>query len=655
MDGAAHCLQQALRLEPANVRALNALGVIALQRGELGPAIELLRRAISLEPKQPGAHVNLGNAFARLGRFDDSIGHYDAALQLRPKDVEALYNRSTAFLYSNRAAEAAEGYRRVLAIVQNHANALYNLAVAAERLGRFEEVADVCRRFVRLNAGDVDAHIMRLRALNALGRTEEIRSAIDAAVAGAVAVINPANAAAAAKIAELARLLLDIGEAERALPLLERALRTFTASPELFGTHGLVLADVMRQADAVASYDRALALRGYTADVLTHRGSALFQLGKFDAAIDSYDRALQTGQGAPTILINLVGAKKFQNRDDPHLKTIEFLLADVGQRSLADQMYLRFAAGKAFDDLGRYDEAFEQWTAGNRARRQLVPYDVGPDLELHETYAARLTKNWLSERLSSTAGAAPIFVFGMPRSGTTLVEQLIAAHPDAIAIGETGFFKKALADATRKRPASEPLIDKVQTLGRSDFERIGQAYAQAARERGGSATARLVDKTLSTSLEAPLVAAAMPDAIFVHVRRDALDNCLACFSSLFASGHEFSYGLQDIAAYRLSYEQMIAQWQMVLPPNRFIEVEYEQLVRDFESQAKRLIGVCGLPWDRAVLDFSKVDRPVRSASAFQVRQGLFTSSIGRWRHYRSGLAAVEQMLGPARTQHAAAS
>jgi hypothetical protein len=287
-------------------------------------------------------------------------------------------------------------------------------------------------------------------------------------------------------------------------------------------------------------------------------------------------------------------------------------------------------------------------------KRRLAPYDVQGDLDFAEALARTFDANWIAPRLGQgQSGGAPIFVFGMPRSGTTLVEQVIGGHPEATATGETGFFQRALRATLGKRRGSATSMEKSKTLSEAEQIEIGRAYLALGNERSGG-RGRVIDKTLWSSHNAALIAAALPDALLIHVRRDAMDNCLACFSKLFAAGHKYTDDLDDLARYRLSYDTLMRHWRRTLPASRFLEIEYETLVYNFEREARRIVEFCGLNWTNALLDFTQVDRAVGTASAFQVRQGLFSSSVGRWRHYRAGLSSLEQILGGGGNRQAAA-
>ncbi|MBI1214173.1 MAG: tetratricopeptide repeat protein [Alphaproteobacteria bacterium] len=642
--------QQALTLDAGSFRALSGLGLIALERNDLAEAIRVLTQACAAAPGQPTLLVNLGNALARSGQYSAAIGSYDAALKLAPNILEAHYNRSTALLHCDRPAEAADGFRKVLAAAPNNVDTLFNLGLVSERLQRLDDVVEACRRLLRLAPRDIDAHVMHIRALWHLRRVDEIGGAVEFALVNALDALRLAHAGNLDLLQStlaLIRTQLEAGEAQRVMSLTEFALRKYGKSAELNLLQGNALAELMRQADAVEAFDRAVALDPQSAEALTNRGNALFQLGRFEEALASYDRALDTGQGAPTVLINLVAAKRFERDDDVHLKLIENFVSDIDKFSPTDQMFLHFAVGKAFDELGRYTDAFDHWVAGNLIKRRSLTYKVEDDVALASGLTKTLTAEWLGRHRVSVTGSAeaPIFVFGMPRSGTTLVEQLLAGHSDTSAIGEAGFFRQAMGAVLRRKRSEESYLSRLSSLSVEELAEAGKIYAQLARVRGGSDRLRLVDKTLTTSNEVPLVAAALPNAFLIHVRRNAMDNCLACFSMLFTGGNEFTYDLGDLAAYRQSFDAMVKNWSELLP-GRLLEVDYESLVGDFEAQARRIFEFCQLPWSQELLEFDKVDRAVRSASAYQVRQPLFSSSVGRWRHYRFGLSAVEEIFGP---------
>ena len=651
-EAAEPLFRRALQLDARSFPALSALGLIALERNNLAQAIDLLNQACAVDARQPTPFINLGNAQARAGKYTEAIVSYNAALKLAPNDVEAHFNRSTALLYANRFAEAFDGYKRVLRIAPNHPGSLFNFATAALNLGRLDDTVLACRRLLQLGNEDLDILMMLLRVFSLRRNIGDAQEPMARAVAVASAAIDEAGAEANGslqKVVQLSQLMLELEGAMLALALVDRALVKFPRSAELHFARGRVLADLMRQSEAVESYDAALTLDPRLTSAFVQRGTALVQLGKFNAAVASYDRALLAGDQIPNTLIELVAAKRFTSEAEPHFHLITDLARKAQTLSPPDQVLVHFAAGKACDDVGFYDDAFAHWTAGNRTKRQLAPYDVSADLEFSAQVIRTFDAAWVDSRVRRGQTGGPIFVFGMPRSGTTLVEQMIGGHPDVAATGETGFFQRAVRRVLNNRSGGASSLEKSRTLSDAEQAEIGRSYLALAEQRGGGAR-RVVDKTLWSSHNAALIAAALPNAALIHVRRDPMDNCLACFSKLFATGHQYTDDLDDLGRYRLSYDTLIEHWRRVLPADRFLEVEYEALVYNFEREARRVIEFCGLSWTSDVLDFTRLDRPVGTASAFQVRQGLFSSSIGRWRHYGNHLEPLDRLFarGPSR-------
>lgn len=639
--------RRALTLNDRNYGAHNALGLIALEGNRLEDAIVHLQRACAIRPFEVTPHVNLANALARGGRFSNAVAVYDDALRLAPNDPGISCSRSNALLYAGRTDEAIECYQRILRHFPDDRNTLLSLAAATLRLGRYGDCANYCMLLLAKTPGDLDVLLMWLAALNGARRLDDaivpMRRALDL-TSSLLSRGKHAPEGLPQRILRLAQLLADLEEADEALRLLETARQVFPDVAALHDAHGRALVRLMRHGEAISSFDRALALDVNSSDALIDRATTLAQLGRFDAAIADCDRALDFAAAAPGALIELVGFKTFRHSDDPHLKRIEELAVRSDGLGTEDRIYVHFSAGKAYDDLGRYDEAFEHLQVANRLKRQSIVYDVRSDVAFAGDIAGAFNQSWLEGHVGRGSNdATPVFVFGMPRSGTTLVEQLIAAHPDAAAIGETGFLQRAVRQSLRMINGQSS-IERTKALDGTSLARLGESYLAMMRERSRSHSQRIVDKTLSNSQYAGFIAAALPNATMIHVRRDARDNCLACYAKHFVSGNNFTYDLDDLAQYRRAHDRLMEHWRSVLPRDKFLEVDYEALVGNFAAEAQRIVAFCGLSWNDAVLDFARVSRPVATASAFQVRQGLYSTSVGRWRNYEKRLAPLLNAL-----------
>ena len=314
---------------------------------------------------------------------------------------------------------------------------------------------------------------------------------------------------------------------------------------------------------------------------------------------------------------------------------METLLADDGMKPL-DRMRLEFALGKAWMDVGVGGRAFAHLNSGNRLRRASFSYDVDADVARMDATAAAVGP----ELMGRHAGAGdpsdlPIFIVGMPRSGTTLIEQILASHPDVHGGGELTQLGALLGGAEYPGLASRLTGERLAQLGRAYSEQIA-ALAPGRR--------RVTDKTPANFLHAGLIHLMAPNARIIHCVRDPRDTCLSCYTTLFASGQRFAYDLAELGTYYRGYAALMDHWRARLPPDRFTEVRYEDVVADLEGEARRLVAFCGLEWDDACLDFHTTRRQVRTASANQVRQPLYRRSVGRWERYADHLGPLTAAL-----------
>jgi Sulfotransferase family len=294
----------------------------------------------------------------------------------------------------------------------------------------------------------------------------------------------------------------------------------------------------------------------------------------------------------------------------------------------ADQaLYIHFALAKALDDLKNYGRAFEHLRQGNALKRERIHYDEAGALQLFERISTTFDRA-LFDRFQGQGdpSSVPVFVLGMPRSGSTLIQQILASHPQIHAAGELTILERSPMDVTA-------------------FRQLGQSYLSQL-PKVPDEKIRIVDKLPGNFLRIGLIHLMFPNARIIHSMRDPMDTCLSCYSKLFNVGLPFTYDLAELGRYYRAYSELMAHWRSVLPPGAMLEVSYEDVVDDLEGQARRLIDYCGLPWDRRCIDFHRSGHPVRTASAVQVRQPLFRGSVHRWRHYEAGLAPLLNELAP---------
>lgn len=308
---------------------------------------------------------------------------------------------------------------------------------------------------------------------------------------------------------------------------------------------------------------------------------------------------------------------------------------------------LNYALAREHEDLGNYPAAWRHLTAGAAARRQRMAYDVAGDERTMKAIEEAFDAEWLARgecegRADATPGdgAAPVFIVGLPRSGTTLVDRILSSHSRVASLGEINDFALALM---RQTGPGLDRLGRVRQAARLDVTALGRAYRESTRGYGSKAPL-LIDKTPSNFLYLGLIHRALPEAVVVHVHRHPMDACLGMFKSLFRMGYPFSYDLEDLARYYLGYHRLMAHWRRVLPEGRFLDLGYEALVADPEGQIRRLLAHAGLAWEPGCLRFHENRAPTATASAVQVREPMYSRAVGRWRHYAEGLAPLRARL-----------
>ena len=305
--------------------------------------------------------------------------------------------------------------------------------------------------------------------------------------------------------------------------------------------------------------------------------------------------------------------------------------------SIDDRIELHFALGKAYEDLGRDAEAFTQWLDGNALKRRQITYDEAATLgaldRIQAVFTSELIRRWQNVGHPSPV---PVFIVGMARSGSTLVEQILASHPQVFGGGELKYFDAAVQGIRTKFGGSATFPELVSGMTGEDYRDLGTRYL-AEIERLAPAATHITDKMPGNFIFAGLIHLALPNATIIHTIRDPVDTCLSCFSKLFTEGQNHTYDLAELGRYYRHYQALMAHWHRVLPPGRILDVRYEDVVADLEGQARRIIAHCGLDWDPRCLAFHQTERPVLTASAAQVRQPIYNSAVGRWRVHEEAL------------------
>jgi hypothetical protein len=316
---------------------------------------------------------------------------------------------------------------------------------------------------------------------------------------------------------------------------------------------------------------------------------------------------------------------------------MESLMATEASLSVEDRTELHFALGKAYDEIGRHADAFSHWQDGNALKRRAIAYDEAAAFRtMNRIEAVFSTEVVRRHENGGHPSAAPIFIVGMPRSGSTLIEQILASHPQVLGAGELKHFGRAVKWVQQISADHRPFPDLVLSLTQQQVHDLGERYL-AALGRLPPSVVRVTDKMPMNFTFVGLIHLALPNAVIIHAYRDPVDTCLSCFSKLFADEQNYAYDLAELGRYYGHYRKMMSHWSRVLPSGRILDVRYEDVIADLEGQARRIVAHCGLEWDPRCLAFHQTVRPVRTASAVQVRQPLYNSSVARWHPYKDFL------------------
>ena len=526
-------------------------------------------------------HYQTAVSLHRQNRLGEARRHYAAALQACPGHPLLLQGLGVVQVHLGELEAAIDCFRQAVAAAPRDATLQNYLGLALAQTGRHGEAADAFAVVVELQPEAFEVRMYLALACCKAGRFAAAATAFTAALAQ-----RPDHIPA----------LMGLGDIDNVLGQHEEALR---------------------------HYERVLALAPQTAGAHFGVGTVLQQLGRFDEARAAFERALALAPQEPAIHRALAEMAPFRD-GDPRLAPM--LALEAAPLAEPQKVELHFALAKAFDDLKQYEAAFAHLAKGNAIRRRLVHYEEAEVMgffgEVKTAFPEALLRS-----AQGCSSQLPVFVIGMPRSGSSLVEQILASHPQVFGAGELTVIQDLIDDGAADKYASfgERYVARVQTLA--------------------PAADRIIDKLPANFRHAGLIHMALPKARLIHLRRDAMDTCFSCYSKLFLNGLNYTCDLGELGRYYKAYEELMVHWRSALPADVLLEVDYEKLVSNLEEEARRIVAFCGLAWDDRCLRFYETARPVRTLSGMQVRQKLFATSIGRWRPYAAWLGPLREALG----------
>jgi tetratricopeptide (TPR) repeat protein len=628
-----------LEANPRDVNMLALLGALLVKLGREAEAEKRLKEVIGLAPAFAKPHEDLGLLLMQQDRAADAVPYLQRATQIDPKLEKAWFTLGKALVLLGRGTEADQAFEKSFELSPERRMMAH--AAEHQKEGRLEEAERLYRRVLRHNPRNVDA--MRLLALIDIGagREAEAESLLQQAIAAAPDFL--------AALLDLGRLRKDQDRFGDALQCFDRALALDAANAQTHFLRAATLAPAALTNEAIEAYQRCLKLRPGHMGAMIGLGHMYKAVGRYEDAVASYDACIRQHPELGEPYWSLANLKTYRF-DDDQIAEME-RRATAGGLAAQSEVNFLYALGKAYEDRKNYERAWHFYHAGATKQRGEVAYDPVQT----ETMNDRLIRAFPAELFATHRGAgnpdrAPIFIVGLPRSGSTLLEQILASHGQVEGTSELPYVGRIAMWLNRKRAQGVHYPESVRDLRTQDFAALGSQYLEYSRLHRRAGSRHFIDKMPNNFPNVGLITLMLPNAKIIDARRHPLDACVSCYRQLFAKGQNFTYDLLEIGEYYLQYQRMMDHWADVLP-GKVLTVQYEEVVTDFEPQVRRLLEFCGLEWDEACLRFYESERTVRTPSAEQVRQPIYDRSIGQWRRYEPWLGELLTTLEPIRDRY----
>jgi len=635
-DDAAASYRRALEIQPHYPEACNNLGSALRSLGRLDEAVESYRRALGMKADFAEASNNLGNALRSLKRLDEAVASYQRALEIKPCYPEACNNLGNALLDQKQLAAAAASYRRALEDRPGFAEAHSNLGNALRGLGQLDEAAASYRRALAIDPNFAGAHSNLGDVLRDLGRLAEAASSCRRATE-----LQPDLAGAHNS---LGNALLDLGQLAEAAASYGRAVALKRDFAEAHINLALVLRQQGRSAEAEACCETALEMNPDSAPAVVLQAELQADNGRFAEAEELFRSAAAIDLELPEAWAGIAHLRKMTRNDTAWAAQAQRI---AGQRlPPRREVYLRFAIGKYFDDVKDFDNAFVNFRRAHELKKTYGPaYDRRQQTRAVDAMIRFYDEEWAARTpIGRGAAARPVFIVGMPRSGTTLAEQILASHPAVFGAGELSYWMTTVSAEHESSAQRDGAAGGIADDRAAEYLRLLKNLSPDAL--------RVIDKMPANFLHLGLIHEALPNARIIHMRRNPIDTCLSIYFQHFKTGHPYADDLEDLAQYYAEYLRLMAHWKARLPEGTILEVSYEDLVDDQETWSRNMLRFIDVPWDPRCIDFHRTDRSVMTASKWQVRQKMNRSSIERWRNYEKFISPLLILAKPAEARAA---
>lgn len=617
-----------LFLNPGCTDHMRLLGHALMKQNRLQEAEEQLRFALSIDPDTPQLHEDVGTVLALQERYEEAVPFFEKAIRLDPRLPRPHKKLGEALAALGRGTDADESLEQFFEKDPNTGAA----AIGAEHLraGRVDEAIQSLREALRTSPDNVNAlyvlGVAYWQYKKQLPDAEALlRRATQLAPGFAAAWIN------------LGAVLIDQGKHMEAVDCYSEATRLEPENANAWGGLANAYATASYPDKSAAAFARSVALNPDMPNVQMGYAHVLKTLGDQPAALTAYRAAITAKPDFGEVYWSMANLKVFQFEPEE----IEAMEAQLERNDLSESadIHFRFALGKAYEDLGDHDRAWHYYDTGNRRQRMQVTFSALDMEQRHAEIIEVFTEAFIREHEGHGFEAPdPILIVGLPRSGSTLVEQILASHSQVEGTSELPTLSKLAASIGRYRPDNVFYPHAARDLRKRDWRAYGQQYMEDTQRHRVTDKPRFTDKLPNNFSHIGLLHLILPNARVINARRHPLDSCLGCYKQLFGKGQNFTYDMEDLSIYYRQYHEIMKHWHKVLP-GKVLDVHYEETVTDLDTQVRRILDHCGLPFEPACVRFHETDRAVKTASSEQVRQPIYKSALGTWRRY-------EKHLGP---------
>ena len=596
LETAVQSYQKAIEIDASYAEAYNNLGNVYQELKQVDSAVQNYKRALEIKPDYVAAQYSLGNAFMELGQLNKAVKSYKAALKLKPDFVEAINNLGITFFKLHQLDDAIRSYERAIALDPDFADAHNNIGIVFSELGQLDEAIMSYKAAITLQFDYAEAHYNLGLIFHDLKRLDEATQSYKTAIA----------------------FQSDYADAHYNL--------------------GILYHDVGQLKMAIDSIKMAIKINPENADTHKYLGNTFQSNGQIDEAIKCYEKALSINPFHADAHRNLSTIKNYIH-DDDQINLMQDLLLN-GNLSQSDLVHINFALAKANEDLGKKDDLFKSLNEGNRLRKEELNYSLNKDLDEHSNLKRLININPSNSKESvkfKSSKIRPIFIVGMPRSGTSLVEQILSSHQKIHGAGELSTLNNLIV------PIINDCILKDKKVTEDSYLSVRNEYLSYISRLNVSETI-ITDKMPTNFRYIGFILKAFPEAKIIHLNRDSRAICWSIYKSYFpGEGLGWAFNMKDLAGYYNSYIDLMSFWHQLFP-RKIYDICYEDLTTNQEEETRKLLKYCELEWDDNCLNFHNNKRAVKTTSSLQVRKKMYQGSSEVWKKYESYLQPLIKVL-----------